>query len=172
MARAYIFCQMLLSVDTPGHLKWLSFLALVTAEGSSFTERCNTYHNPWHVQITWLNETWQTIMTSKYPIQSNICSNRRDKTLHCRAEEQKGDNDMSVNIVSRLNVILRISTFCALAFQHYCFEHCNSLLQNQSKTTGLASWLPRLSSYYTDHSQLSQVLLFIQWDLFSSCFTE
>jgi len=69
---------------------------------------------------------------------------------------------MSVNIVLCLNVMLGISNFCAHAFQHYCFEHCNSLRQNQSKTTGLASWLPRLSSYYTDHLQLSQVLLFIQ----------
>jgi len=36
------FCPMLLSVDTPGHLKALSFLALITVQGSSFTGRCNT----------------------------------------------------------------------------------------------------------------------------------
>jgi len=45
-------------------------------------------------------------------------SNKSDKTLHCRAEQQKGDNDMSVTIVLCLNVMLGISTFCALEFQH------------------------------------------------------
>jgi hypothetical protein len=109
-------------------------------------------------------------MTCKYPIQSNVCSNKSDRTLHCRAQEQKGDNDMPVNIVLCLYMMLGISNFCARAFQHYYFDHRNALLQNQSKTTGLESWLPRLSSCYTDNSQLSQVLLFIQWDSFPSCF--
>jgi len=58
---------------------------------------------------------------------------------------------MSVNIVLCLNVMLGFSTFCAFAFQHYCYDHCNSLLQNQSKTIGLASWLPTLSCFHTDH---------------------
>jgi len=79
---------------------------------------------------------------------------------------------MSVNIVLCLNVMLGISTSYALAFQHYCFDHCNSLLQNQSETKGLASWLTTLSSYYTDQCHLSQVLLFIQRDLFPSSCTQ
>jgi hypothetical protein len=75
-------------------------------------------------------------------------------------EEQKGDNDMSVNMVLCLNVKLRISTVSASAVQHYCFDRCSSMLQNQSKTTGLALWFLTLSSYYTDHFQFSHVLLY------------
>jgi hypothetical protein len=41
------------------------FLALLTVEGSHFTEQCNIHRNPQHIQITWLNETRQTTITHR-----------------------------------------------------------------------------------------------------------